>query len=159
MNRSPLESEHEVALLRALAEFRYQLRCFALFSEQAAHAADLQPQQHQLLLQVAGCEPGFPVTISYAAERLGLCHNSTVELVDRCVKQDLLTRKPDPVDGRRVILQITPKGRRILLSLSDHHARELDELGPALVQALKHVRRTRRSAQGGKAVTSTGAHA
>ena len=146
MSRSFSADAQDLALVRALAEFRYQLRCFTLFSEQAAHNADLQPQQHQLLLQVAGCEPDYPVTVSYAAERLGLCHKSTVELVNRCAKQDLLTRKPDPVDGRKVLLQITPKGRRLLLSLSEHHALELDELAPQLIQALRRVRRARRSA-------------
>ena len=144
MNGLTQQTREEI-LLRALAEFRYHLRCFTLFSEQAAQSADLQPQQHQLLLQIAGCEPDFPVTVTYAAERLGLCHNSTVELVNRCVKQELLTRVPDPVDGRRVLLRITPKGRRILVSLLDHHARELDELAPQLIQSLKKVRKSRRS--------------
>lgn len=152
-------SEEETVLLRALAEFRYQLRCFTLFSEQAAQSVELQPQQHQLLLQIAGSEDEFPVTVSYAAERLGLCHNSMVELVNRCAKQDLLTRIPDPIDGRRVILRITPKGRRLLLSLSEHHARELDEFGPQLIRALNRVRRSKRPAGVKRAPLARGAGA
>ena len=151
------QPEEELALLRALAEFRYELRCFTLFSERAAQAADLQPQQHQLLLQVLGREPEFPVTGSYVAERLGLCHSSTVELVDRCAKQDLLSREPDPVDRRRVVLRFTPRGRRILLALSDQHACELDDLAPKLIQALKRVRRTRRVARERGTGTGVGA--
>ena len=42
------------SLLRTLAEFRFELRRFLHFSECAALEAGLQPQQHQLLLQVAG---------------------------------------------------------------------------------------------------------
>jgi len=40
-------------LLRNLADFRFALRQFLHFSECAALEAGLQPQQHQLLLQVA----------------------------------------------------------------------------------------------------------
>ena len=132
------------SLLQALAEFRYRLRTFILFSEQAAEAMGLHPQQHQLLLQVAGCEPGIAATVAYAADRLGLRHNSAVELVDRCVKQDLLVRSSDPRDARRVLLQISTKGRRMLLSLSDSHARELDELAPLLIKSLRRVRKWRK---------------
>lgn len=38
----------------ALAEFRYGLRQFLHFSEQAARAAGLEPQQHQALLALRG---------------------------------------------------------------------------------------------------------
>src|SRR5579872_7453557 len=98
-------------LLHTLADFRYELRLFLLFSEGAAQEAGLQPQQHQLLLQVAGATDGTPVTIAYAAHRLGLKHNSTVELVDRSEKEDLIERTTDKDDKRRAILRLTRKGR------------------------------------------------
>jgi DNA-binding MarR family transcriptional regulator len=127
-------------LLRTLAEFRYELRRFLHFSESAAANAGLHPQQHQLLLQAAGAPEGTAVTIAYAAERLGLRHNSTVELADRSVREGLLARKTDPADKRRAILHITPKGRQVLGQLSGEHARELNELAPGLERALKHIR-------------------
>jgi DNA-binding MarR family transcriptional regulator len=127
-------------LVRTLAEFRYELRRFLQFSESAAHNARLHPQQHQLLLQIAGAPEGTAVTIAYAAERLGLRHNSTVELVDRSVREGLLTRRTDPDDKRRAILHITHKGKQVLDCLSDEHARELNELAPRLERALKHIR-------------------
>jgi len=127
-------------LLRTLAAFRYELRRFLHFSESAALEAGLHPQQHQLLLQVAGAPEGTAVTIAYAAERLGLRHNSTVELVDRSAREGLLTRKTDAGDRRRAILHLTPKGRQLLSRLTDKHACELNELAPRLEQALKHVR-------------------
>lgn len=126
-------------LLPFLAEFRYQLRRFMQFSEQAAHQANLQPQQHQLLLQVAGAPEGTPVTIAYAADRLGLRHNSVVELVNRSAGEGLLVRHKDENDARCVLLELTSKGRRILSSLSEYHARELNELAPQLIRALRHV--------------------
>jgi DNA-binding MarR family transcriptional regulator len=126
-------------LLRALAEFRYHLRTFTHFSEQAAHAVDLHPQQHQLLLQIAGAPRGSVASIAYAAGRLGLRHHTAVELVDRSVAEGLLLRTEDPTDRRRVILAITKKGRRILQTLSEYHARELRELGPTLIHSLKNI--------------------
>jgi DNA-binding MarR family transcriptional regulator len=126
-------------LLEALAEFRYHLRTFTHFSEQAAHGVDLHPQQHQLLLQIAGTPNGSLASIAYAAERLGLRHHTVVELVDRSVAEGLLIRTEDPNDGRRVILAITKKGRKILQNLSEYHARELRELGPRLIRSLKNI--------------------
>jgi DNA-binding MarR family transcriptional regulator len=95
-----------------LAQFRYELRQFLHFSERAAVEVGLQPQQHQLLLQVAGAPEGETVTIAYAAERLSLRHHSVVELVNRSEREGLLVRTVDTVDRRRAILQATRKGER-----------------------------------------------
>jgi DNA-binding MarR family transcriptional regulator len=126
-------------LLETLAEFRYQLRRFLQFSETAAREAGLEPQQHQLLLQLSGTPTEAPATIAYAAARLGLKHNSAVELVDRCEREGLLSRTVDPADKRRAMLRITRKGYRILAHLTRDHARELNERAPLLVRTLKRV--------------------
>jgi len=126
-------------LLGTLADFRFELRRFLLFSESAALHAGLQPQQHQLLLQVAGAPVGTIATISYAADRLGLKHNSTVELVNRSELEGLLTRVADPEDKRRAILRVTAKGNRLLRRLSGAHALELNQMAPRLMQALQDI--------------------
>ena len=131
-------------LLRTLAEFRFELRCFLHFSETAALEAGLQPQQHQLLLQVAGVPENTVVTIAYAAERLGLKHNSAVELVDRSEHEGLLARAKDAADKRRAVLRLTRKGRLLLDRLANDHARELNELGPRLSTTLKNISRCSR---------------
>ncbi len=127
-------------LLTALAGFRYELRRFLHFSESAALEAGLQPQQHQLLLQVAGAAEGVQVTVGYVAERLALKHNSAVELADRSEREGLLERTADSRDRRCAILRVTRKGRRMLERLADAHARELHELAPDLIAALERVR-------------------
>ncbi len=127
------------SLLKTLAEIRYELRRFLLFSEAAALEAGLQPQQHQLLLQVAGADVNMQVTIAYAAERLGLKHNSTVELVDRSEREGLLERTIDPDDKRRAILCVTRKGKLVLGKLAGNHAKELNELAPRLTRALQQI--------------------
>jgi DNA-binding MarR family transcriptional regulator len=127
------------SLLESLAEFRFELRKFLHFSEEAAAAAGLQPQQHQLLLQVAGARKGTRVTIAYAAKRLKLRHNSVVELVNRSECEGLLLRAPDADDLRQVLLHITPKGKKVLRRLSIDHARELTELAPKLALDLRRI--------------------
>jgi DNA-binding MarR family transcriptional regulator len=127
------------ALIQALAEFRYHLRGFLLFSEQVAQEHDLHPRQHQLLLQIAGAPGGRAATIGYVAERLGLRQNSVVELADRCVALGLVRRVEDPADRRRTILSVTGKGTAMLDAMSESHARELDEFGPQLIAALERI--------------------
>ncbi len=134
-------------LLQTLAEFRYQLRTFLQFSEQAAQQANLHPQQHQLLLQIAGAPADTIVSIAYAAERLGLRHHTVVELTDRSVAEGLLRRAEDPADRRRVLLSITKKGRAILNTLSEHHAHELRDLAPRLIRSLKSIEAMQRRPQ------------
>jgi DNA-binding MarR family transcriptional regulator len=126
--------------LQTLAEFRYALRQFLHFSEEAAAKAGLHPQQHQLLLQIFGVPDGVAPTISYAAERLGLRHHTVVELSKRCAEQGLIRRTQNTHDRRSVVLQVTSRGRQLLQSLSEDHAHELYELTPRLIAALTQIR-------------------
>jgi DNA-binding MarR family transcriptional regulator len=127
------------SLLRNLAEFRFELRRFLHFSESAAVEEGLHPQQHQLLLQIAGAPEDALMTIAYAAERLKLRHHSVVELVNRSEREGLLERKADAEDHRRALLRVTRKGKQALRRLSDDHARELHELAPRLVRVLEEI--------------------
>jgi DNA-binding MarR family transcriptional regulator len=129
-----------IAQLRTLAEFRYRLRMFLQFSESAAQKLGLQPQQHQLLLQIAGAAEGTATTVGFAAERLGLRHNTAVELSNRSAEAGLIRRKQGDQDRRRVLLELTAKGKRLLDSLSLEHERELDELAPQLIHTLTELK-------------------
>ena len=53
-------AELDDADYQALARFRFALRVFLRFSEDAARAAGLTPNQHQLLLAVRGFPTGAP---------------------------------------------------------------------------------------------------
>lgn len=127
------------AQIHALAEFRFVLRKFLHFSEQAATRVDLAPQQHQLMLQIAGAPEGAVTSVGYLAERLSLRHNSVVELSKRCEETGLITRTDDPDNRRHVVLRLTPAGNRILRRLSADHFRELNQLGPQLIETLKTI--------------------
>lgn len=124
---------------QALAEFRYQLRNFLAFSEQAARAVQLEPQQHQLLLTLKGFAGQEKVTVSALAERLKIQHHSTVELLNRMVERDLVQRCRDDQDQRRVLVTLTPHGDEVLHRLSLLHRTELRLTGPVLVQTLQTI--------------------
>lgn len=124
---------------QALAEFRYQIRKFLRFSEQAARAAGVEPQQHQVMLAIKGLPDDSRATIGEVAERLQIQHHSTVELVDRLVRRGLIQRKRAGEDRREVRLQLSARGEKLLRELSVHHEEELREAGPALVAALKKM--------------------
>jgi DNA-binding MarR family transcriptional regulator len=122
---------------RKLAEFRYTIRKFLQFSEEAAVRAGLTPQIHQLMLQVAGAPEGTVVSVRYIAERLALRHHSVVELSKRCENAGYIVRNVAQSEHRHVLLSLTAKGDRLLQSLSDDHAEELYSLGSKLVEALE----------------------
>ena len=126
---------------RKLEEFRFQIRRFLSFSEAAARASGIEPQQHQALLALKGMPQGCVPTIGHLAERLLLKHHSAVGLVDRLETLGLLTRQPSPGDARQVLLRLTAKGERILHRLSLTHHKELEETGPKLVAALRSISR------------------
>ncbi len=112
-------------MVERLARFRYQLRQFLRFSEKAARSAGLTPQQHQLLLGVAGHTGRGWATISELAEFLQERHNAVVGLVDRACRRQLVKKEPVVHDHRLVCVSLTPKGKRILNRLSALHRREL----------------------------------
>jgi DNA-binding MarR family transcriptional regulator len=120
-----------------LAAFRYTLRRFLHFSEQAAEVVGLTPHQHQALLAVRG--GGGPMTVGDLAERLQVRHHSAVGLVDRLVRGGLLSRRPSPVDGRAVRLHLTARGSRLLERLTAAHRRELSRIRVDLVEPLDHL--------------------
>lgn len=124
---------------RALAEFRYQIRRFVRFSEEAARHAGVEPQHHQLMLAVKGKPDGEPARIADLAERLQIQHHSAVELVDRLVKKGLITRTRGEQDRREVFVELTPRGERILDELTAHTRAELRSAAPRLVATLRHL--------------------
>lgn len=130
--------------LQILAEFRHQIRLFLHFSEIAAQKRGLQPQQHQLLLQIAGAPDKVAATVGYVAERLSLRHNTVVELTNRCEAAGLIGRKDAGSDRRYVLLELSPRGRKKLEALSIDHECELNDLAPRLIRTLTALRAVHR---------------
>ena len=125
-----------VAGYRRLAEFRYRIRRFLHFSEEAARSVGIEPQQHQLLLALKGLPAGTRPTVTALSHRLCLRHHSTVELVDRLVERGAVRRLACCEDHRQVLIELTPHGDELLHRLSVLHREELRVFEPALSEAL-----------------------
>lgn len=123
----------------ALAGFRYALRKFLRFSEQAAREAGLSPQQHQALLAIRGFPQGEAVTVGALAERLCSKPQSTSELVSRLQRQGLVARDASDYDGRQVYVSLTSSGDELLRTLSSTHRKELKRLGPEIRDLLDSI--------------------
>lgn len=106
------------------------LRRFLHFSEAQARSEQISPNQYQLMLFVRGF-PGAP-TIAELADRLQIQHQSAVGLVDRSERAGLVRRRSDREDRRRVRVELTPDGEKILSRLVAAHAREFDRFLKAL---------------------------
>lgn len=137
---------------QAMAEFRHQIRRFLRFSEEAARRGGLEPQQYLTMLALKGLPDGIRGRIGVIAERLQIQHHSTVELVDRLEKRGMIRRRRSDTDRREVILELTPKGEKVLRDLALHHRDELRSAAPELVRSLKKaIQETRRPVRAAKA--------
>lgn len=123
-----------------LASFRYALRQFLHFSEQASRAAGLPPRQHQALLAIAGSADGEHITVGMLAEQLLIKHQSAVGLVDRMQKRGLVVRRRDHRDRRHVFLGLTRAGERVLKKLAVIHKTEIARISPTLQEILGNLR-------------------
>jgi DNA-binding MarR family transcriptional regulator len=120
----PLPSE----AIRRLAWFRYRIRCFLRFSERVARSFDITPQQHQLLLGVAGYTGRGWATISELAEFMQGRHNAVVGLVQRAAERGLVRKAQAEQDRRFVKVHLTPKGYAILNKIALMNISELRAL-------------------------------
>jgi len=122
-----------------LSEFRYALRKFHRFSEEAAQTAGLTPQQHQALLAIKGFPGRDQITIGELAERLQIKHHSAVGLADRLMTEKLVQRTIGPKDHRQVHVHLTDKGEAVLEKLSATHQEQLRRMGPRINQLLESL--------------------
>lgn len=131
LSSDPVEGE---GALQNLAWFRYNLRKFLRFSEKAARQCGVTPQQHQLMLGVAGYTGRGAASVSELAEFLQERHNSVVGLVERAVQRGLVCKQHDTHDRRYVLVSLTPRGKQILAELTALHKEEVKTAREALME-------------------------
>jgi DNA-binding MarR family transcriptional regulator len=135
---------------KLMAEFRYQIRRFLRFSEETARAGGLEPQQYQLMLTIKGMADDVRPRIGEIAERLQIQHHSTVELVDRLARRGLIKRRRSDSDRREVMLELTPRGDKLVQDMALRHWAEYREMAPDLVASLKKVIRETQTNNGSR---------
>ncbi|HEX4021913.1 MAG TPA: MarR family winged helix-turn-helix transcriptional regulator [Acidobacteriaceae bacterium] len=123
----------ESGVVQELAWFRYNLRKFLRFSEKAARQCGVTPQQHQLMLGIAGYTGRGWATLSELAEFLQERHNSVVGLVERAVERGLVRKVQDKHDRRFVFVSLTRRGEVILSKLTDLHKEEVQRVRGGLL--------------------------
>jgi DNA-binding MarR family transcriptional regulator len=133
---------------QALAALRCEIRRFLNFSERAARAAGIEPQQHQALLAIKGLPSERKATIGSLAEQMQIQHHSAVELTMRLERNRLVRRSRNHADRRQVLLKLTPRGERLLRRLSATHRAELSTAGPKLLRALEAAMQRARNSRG-----------
>ncbi|AXF18479.1 helix-turn-helix domain-containing protein [Paraburkholderia caledonica] len=111
-----------------LSEFRYQMRRFERFSEQAAQSEGITPLQYLLLLHIKGYPERDWATVGELAERLQAQHHGVVALVSRCEALNLVRRQTSETDRRQVEVHIEKAGERVLARLAELHRAELRSL-------------------------------
>jgi DNA-binding MarR family transcriptional regulator len=122
-----------------LASFRYSLRKFLRFSENSARSFGITPQQHQLMLGVAGFTGRGSATISELAEFLQARVHSVVGLVERAEQGGLVLGEKSQADRRVVVVSLTPRGSLILSRLAQIHLRQARNLQPFIDETRLNV--------------------
>ncbi|OCC05435.1 hypothetical protein BA190_08410 [Labrys sp. WJW] len=123
----------------ALARFRYEIRKYLAFSEDAAAKAGVTPHQYQALVAIKGFSRHEPLSVGDLAELMFIRHHTAVSLVNRMAKLGLLTRVPDSHDKRRVFISLTDIGEEHLRSLASVHVEELRRAGANFVGTLQDL--------------------
>ena len=121
--------------LERLSLFRYQLRRFLRFSEDAARDVGVTLQQYQLMLHTQGFAGRDWASIGELAERLQVLPHAAVTLVTRCEEAGLVRRQPNADDRRLVEVHLMAKGRRCLDRVALRHETELAALARVVAKA------------------------
>ena len=125
--------------LEALSDFRFRLRSFLRFSEDAARAEGITVLQYQLMLHTQGFPDREWATVSEIAERLQAQPHGVVALVSRCEEAGLVKRKPSSTDRRQVEVHLLAAGRKKLERLAALHKDQVAKLAEVLALVNKDV--------------------
>ncbi|MDM0018853.1 MarR family winged helix-turn-helix transcriptional regulator [Variovorax saccharolyticus] len=129
--RGPIDKQR----FEALSDFRFRLRSFLRFSEDAAREEGITVLQYQVLLHTQGFPGREWASISEIAERLQAQAHGVVALVSRCEEAGLVKRKQSTSDRRLVEVHLTPAGRKKLEALAGQLADHVAELADVVAFA------------------------
>src|SRR5437764_428819 len=129
---------HQPDLERA-ASFRAAVRQFLKHTEVAAARHGLTTRRYDLLLFIQGT-PGGRATTSQLLPQLQLNQPSASELIQRAVDAGLVARSVDERDRRRIWLELTPKGKEVVVAVFHDLLAARDELAASIHEAELRLR-------------------
>lgn len=127
------------AAYRGLAGFRFHVRKFFAFSEQALAQAEITPLQYQALLAIRAHQGDKLISTRALADHLFAKLSSTVELVDRLAKSGLVERVRRPEDRRVAYVTLTTLGRQRLARLAELHLAQHRKQLPELLAVISQL--------------------
>jgi DNA-binding MarR family transcriptional regulator len=83
--------------------------------------ADVSMREYDVLYTLSKCPD--PIRISELNRHVLLSQPALSRLVDRLAERGFVQRRPDPVDGRSVLLSLTEAGRDVQRQIGRQHAR------------------------------------
>lgn len=131
MTLEPLDK----AGLERQSQFRYELRRFLRFGEEASRAAGVTAVQYHLLLHTQAFPGRDWASIGELAQRLQTAPHGVVTLVTRCEQAGLVRRQDNRDDRRLVEVHLTAKGRRLVGRLAAEHQAQLGTLAAVIAAA------------------------
>lgn len=85
--------------------------------------ADASMREYDVLYALSKCPA--PVCIRDLNRHVLLSQPALSRLVDRLAERGLIQRRPDPADGRSVLLSLTEAGRSVQHRIGRQHARDV----------------------------------
>ena len=122
--------------LERQSRFRYEMRRFLRFGEEASRAAGVTAVQYHLMLHTQAFPGRGWASIGELAERLQTAPHGVVAVVARCEGAGVVRRRANAEDGRLVEVHPTPKGRRVVDRLAAQHQAQLGALA-AVIEAAR----------------------
>jgi DNA-binding MarR family transcriptional regulator len=109
----------------SLSEFRFQIRRFERFSENAVKKFGVTPLQYLLMLHIKGYPGRVHASVGELADRLQASPHGVVALISRCEALGLVERRQNENDRRQVDVYLLEKGEALLTQLATLHRSEL----------------------------------
>ena len=126
----------------ALTDFRYALRKFLRWSRAILVVRGrLTAEQYEALLVLRSSSKQENLTVGKLSERLQVEHHTTVSLINKLVKRNLVVKKTQISDRRVVHLNLTQTGHRLIDELAKIHRGEIRARSPELIDALSRLKK------------------
>lgn len=132
---SELEPSPTQKVFGDLAAFRFALRGFLRFSDNAVRSVGVTSQQYQAMLAIRASD-AQEISVKELAYSMSIKQNGAVQLVDRLELQGLVRRRSCPSDRRSVLVSLTDLGDRLVASLAERHFAELMRHRSLMVSSL-----------------------
>jgi DNA-binding MarR family transcriptional regulator len=126
---NPKNSSPPIPAVAVADQFGRTGKRLALAFDDALAVHGVSTSRARVLMEVA--ETG-PVRLTVVAAAVGIAQGTTSELVEALVREELLSRSPDPSDRRAVLLEATTKGHEHADRWAAAYAAAAEELFGAL---------------------------